>query len=250
MLEYRGKWDDCLKKKPLIGQRILPWPGVVTKVSFARTSGGVGSLSVTITADSETADDNAKEEPSADAKPAPKYELRWVNVEKPLESHPLFEKKLKTATTVNASAGSLSEEEKSKLKPYEGAEMTIGTLIAAAKADGALKGSLLKAGVIGEGHEEFVSFFSKYDAGMESYSLYAPVARRTEVFFLAKTTFEGAGFVEQPSGFPSLPKRRGGEYQWLKTTSDYTWDGENRVGEHVEEWTGADTVDSDIYGSK
>jgi hypothetical protein len=79
--------------------------------------------------------------------------------------------------------------------------------------------------------------------GMESYQMYAPIARKTTL--TRKLPAKGnCGFRQTPTGFGSdLPTG----YVWLKTADDATRTGSHGKWERREDWTGAHYWDTDIY---
>ena len=78
--------------------------------------------------------------------------------------------------------------------------------------------------------------------------VFAPVIRKTTVTDDSVTVGAGLGkivsTVPTPSGVTVS-----GSWDWLKTRDSVSVDGDNLV-RRVEEWTGADEWDEDIYGGE
>ena len=87
----------------------------------------------------------------------------------------------------------------------------------------------------------------KLKRGVESYIVFAPVIRKTTVTDDSVTV--GAGLGKIVSTAPTPPEVTvSGSWDWLKTRDSVSVDGDNLV-RRVEEWTGADEWDADIYSS-
>jgi hypothetical protein len=80
-------------------------------------------------------------------------------------------------------------------------------------------------------------YVDKRLAGTESYMMFSPVARYTTP--TADFITSGAGFRQTPP----IPHASG--YQWLKTADRSAKRGNQ--WERVQEWTGADKIDTDLY---
>lgn len=143
------------------------------------------------------------------------FEIEASTLEKPLEKHPLF--------TTGAKA--LSEDDLDKIAAWKAtnsaAERT--TAFAALSANAKY-------------------FVGKLRRGQESYIVPAPIARKTSRSF-EKPVTSATGKRGAPAGFPGLPAG----YVWLKTADRAVKQGPRASWERVEEWTGADEWDADIY---
>lgn len=81
----------------------------------------------------------------------------------------------------------------------------------------------------------------KFFSGIESYIVGAPVARKTTRSYYTPAV-GSLGAIGAPAGF-GLPSG----YQWLKTADRAVRQGHRGKWERVEEWTGADKWDADLY---
>jgi hypothetical protein len=144
------------------------------------------------------------------------YEVEWTTLEKALARHPLFRA---------GGAKELTSADLDKIEEWKNATTSsertriYGTLSANAK------------------------FFSdKLRIGEEAYLLPAPVARKTTRSYTAPSS-SACGLRGAPSVFPGLPAG----YEWLSTGDRAVKQGIRGNWERVQEWTGAEKWDADLY---
>ncbi|MDD2706717.1 MAG: hypothetical protein PHV34_01805 [Verrucomicrobiae bacterium] len=145
----------------------------------------------------------------------PTYEIEWVAVDKKLLHHPMWQ---------SETGYPLTEADRDAIAEWE--SQTSATKRAEAYAK------------LGENAKVYAD---KIDLGIESYTVYSPVARKTSCSWEAPTTGY-CGKMQTPQA-PSFPTG----YVWVKTADRSTRTGRNGKWERVEEWTGAEWVDSDLY---
>lgn len=139
------------------------------------------------------------------------YEVEWMPIEKPLVAAPVF--------VSGTYALDADDHEKIDVWQNERSAANYGALSANAK-----------------------KFADKILEGIETFLLAAPVARKTTRSAL-KPTSSACGKRQTPANFPGLPQG----YVWLKTADRAIKPGDNAPWERVEEWTGADKWDTDLY---
>lgn len=144
----------------------------------------------------------------------PTFEIEWVSLEKPLLTAPFF--------------ADLTDGDKDAIAEWESAASAADRATALA----ALSGRTLA-----------LQYIDKRLKGVDAYFIPAPCARRTS-YTSARPSSTRCGKRETPSGFPGLPPG----YDWLKTSDRAFRVGKWGLWERIEEWTGADEWDQDIYG--
>lgn len=87
----------------------------------------------------------------------------------------------------------------------------------------------------------------KIEKGVESYLVFAPVIRRITKSDDNLTVGRDLG---KNVSAPAIPSNISidGTWQWLKSKDNVTLDGD-QLSTQIEEWTGADEWDDDLYGS-
>lgn len=246
VLTWRGPWTEAVSKRPRRGQTVAGWPGFVVLVKTERESNEIGKVTATLR-DDGVIDGTELPEKATE----PKYEVRYVEIERPLETHPRYNKAGETNFQSALVEEDLTRLEDALIKKVRGVlgegklNITIGGLVQIIKSATAAERAVLMefAGCIA-GCELIAEFFKKWDAGVESYSVFAPVARKTAEY-LKPGVLAAPGKIEIPAGFKSLPPG----FKWLKTTADISWTGRFGRAEGVEEWRGAVEIDSDLYSS-
>ncbi len=146
------------------------------------------------------------------------YEIEASTLEKPLEKHPLYRP---------GGDKELSDDDLDKIAAWRTAN------------NSAERKALFTALTTNAKH-----FVNKLRRGQESYIVPAPIARRTTRSFQQPSP-EQTGKRGTPGNFPGLP----GGYVWLKTADRAVLQGIRGSWERIEEWTGADEWDTDIYPS-
>ena len=155
-------------------------------------------------------------------------ELDYTLMEKPIESHPLF---------------------KDIFVPAGGDFSVLATIQAwENEQDVVAKGQfmyLAPNGVAGTGAYLTLSagaqaFAAKKLAGIESYFLQVPIVRKTSILKRAVKTSK-CGSRDTPPEFDDV------QDVWLKTADKMTRTGAKGTWERIEEWTGFDQLDADLY---
>jgi hypothetical protein len=144
------------------------------------------------------------------------YEIDAGTLEKPLVKHPIF---------AAGGAHALTDADIDKIETWKNA---------------ATSGERTTAYTALSANAKF--FVDKLRRGEESYLLPAPIARKTTRAYAKPTTY-ATGTRGDPGGFPGLPAG----YEWLKTGDKAIRQGVRGSWERVEEWTGAELWDHDIY---
>lgn len=185
----------------------------VSRVRITPSSGGKARLTVVLTGGA--AFWLAGEE--AEGPPPPVVEIDWQAVTKDIRYHPIYQ------------AGGTKELDDEDRKAVDTALQDLDKPVP--WADGSSAEHL----------------FKRLLRGQESYTLYAPIVRRT-TFSVAYPDPGQVGAIESPPIEPT------GEWQWRKTADTVSFRGELRISlqgegywERREEWTGADELDTDIY---
>ena len=99
-------------------------------------------------------------------------------------------------------------------------------------------------GTIYNGTALAVELYEKLLRGQTAYTLYAPVIRVTTPYEVAPPNGK-AGAIEEPPG-DIHPE----DWEWRKTAYRRVKPGSLGAWDLVEEWTGAESIDEDIYGDQ
>ncbi|MFZ4394152.1 MAG: hypothetical protein ACOYOU_00840 [Kiritimatiellia bacterium] len=151
--------------------------------------------------------------PSEQTTSQPTYEIEWTEVEKALETHPRY--------------AEVSQHYRSLVAAY------FATSDMAERED-------IKAQIPSE-HLAYELLEKKQEA-RESYRLYIPIARRTTNTTLP--VLNGVcGHVGAPTDFTTLPAG----YIWIQSAARSLRTGTKGKWQTIEEWTGLDDYDQDIY---
>ena len=76
--------------------------------------------------------------------------------------------------------------------------------------------------------------------GQTSYTLYAPLVRKTTPYDTKPPEGDAGSITDAPSGAPT-------SWKWRKTAYRRVRPGQNSAWDLVEEWTGADEWDDEVY---
>jgi hypothetical protein len=145
-------------------------------------------------------------------------EIEWVEVNKKLETHPRYQ----------------TDGE----KPLDDNDLDI--IEEWKNASTAQERSAVYARIAAEGgYPEAKDFVDKLKRGEDSYNIGAPVVRLTTNHFTKPKTSK-CYFREQPPGDAAVPG-----YKYLKT-ADRVF-RHDRAWQRVQEWTGAESIDEDLY---
>ncbi len=153
---------------------------------------------------------------SGEPAPPPRYEVEWVQIEKPLSAAPYF---------ASGGAAALTDEDRDKIEEWRAATSAADrtTLYNGLSANAKL-------------------FVNRLRAGIEAFFVPAPVARITS-WSWQKPSTSACGKRQSPPGFSGLPSG----YSWLKTADRAVREGASGRWERIEEWTGADFWDPQLY---
>lgn len=209
----QGRYADLKTQVPAKGSTYEGLTVVHSELSPAR--GGMATLTITGT------DSSASRYTGDNESPGIRYEVEFVQLEKPIMSHPKY----------SAYAGQIAAWKdgdpalRAALK-YEDSNHDIQSL---------------------NGHA--VDAAKLILKGVESYLVFAPVARRTTRSEKPAVKAFGAvgrkaGKIDNPPG--KLLAMVAGSWKWLKT-ADRAEEMSGGGSQRVEEWTGADEWEEDLY---
>lgn len=194
----------------------------VARVKLTGGPGGTGRLTVALASSANGAVTVIPTEKAVD------WQVEWTLVERPLEQHPTF-------AELFTSPGSLSAIEKWKNLPDK---------YIAQKSQFRVPDNIDDPSVWTPLSGNTKLFCEKLAKGISAYQVQVPVVRKTE------TTVSGPGLNasskcgrrENPPKFDTLAD------DWLKTADSWSKTGSSRW-EHLQEWTGFDSLDPDLYPS-
>ena len=193
----------------------VPSPLLVDTATIKNGPGGIGTLTITC----------CQSPSSGVGSTEPTEEIEWVEVQRPLKSHKMFQ------------AGGVNELDDGDLSD----------IVAWQNQDNAAQMKLFKFPT-GSGATDTLSdnaqvYAKKWLRGQEFYNEYAPVYRKTLVLTAAPST-GGCGIIEAPAtSETTVPPY----YQWLKNADRAI--KRSRTYERVQEWLGAWWWDPDIYST-
>lgn len=247
---WEGPYTTCLAARPQRGAILGEYPEFsVDKVTVKRKAGNIGTLEVVSIA--------LPDDESVGGVETEKFEVDWVQMERPLIQHPVF---YYDGDWTGWGA----------FNPFPGRSpggayfLTPDDLVALQYwekcPDGALKGvgkyytdpqKRLPSGgsTLGANAMKYVS---KRLAGVEAYAMYHPVVRLTTLMFSEPDlgpcgelwTSEQLGDL----GFEDLPQTDAGtDYVYQQTADKRSRTGRNGKWERIREWTGAEYWDTDLY---
>ena len=220
---FEGPYGTCLESRPQRGESMTGYTGlVVDNAKVKKAPGGKGRLTVTAFAKAPSS--------SVVDMPEEKFEVDWVEVQRPLITNPCF-----------AADGSypLTMDDKIAIEKWEDcpdadikADYGYYTNNDTREPDGGIQLS-----------DNAKVYVDKRLKGVDSWVEYMPVCRKTSLT-VAKPSESAAGFINEPDGFGSaLPSG----FEWLKTSDRSLRTGTHGKWERSEEWTGAIYVDHDLY---
>ena len=221
---YEGPHLVCLNAKPLKGQQLSEYPDAwVERSRVEKLRGAKGRLTIYLFKPGISV-----EQPQGIQADVPFYEIDWVQLDRPIEMHPMFDADFgkyaltaedyvhvqkwvdETDQTVRANYGFHPVEDDSVVTLSENA-----TVLAKKKL-----------------------------RGLESYLEFTPVYRVTTKC-LFKPLPSACGFIEAPPGIEGTDYPEG--YNWLKTAERAIRSGKRGKYELFREWTGCTIWDGDIY---
>lgn len=223
---YEGPYAALLSSRPSPGQVMAGMPAgfAVDRVKVKRAKSGKGTMTITLARTNGGSSDNSAPE-------QPQYEIDWSEVQKPLEQHPIWKSGavLALADSDWCDIGAWKEEKDAALRKLfkyrDERSGSIYPLLTNARA-----------------------FAAKALAGTTSYSVWIPVLRRTTAVRRNISGAVAGRIATPPDEFGTLPVRSGGgSYVWFKTADRSSRSGKHGKWRRIEEWTGFDTVDTDLY---
>jgi hypothetical protein len=230
-ISYVGPYAQCLAARPPHGSELGDMAGYrVTNSRVRRQAGGIGRLSVTAEAEGTSVGVTDNNDATST-----QLEIEWAQVEKPLRQHPMYKAD---------GAHELDATELADLERWEH------------ETDTAIKGAFQfkdkpEAETATALTPDAAHLAAKLLKGIDSYLLYLPILRKTTNHPRQPTT-GNCGTTGIPTDFPSRPMRSVSEgvwvaYVWLKTADRATNSGEHNTWQRIQEWTGFDEVDTDLY---
>jgi hypothetical protein len=230
-ISYVGPYAQCLAARPPHGSELGDMAGYrVTNSRVRRQAGGIGKL--TVTAEAEGTSVSITDNNDATST---QLEKEWTQLEKALKQHPMY--------GVDGSK-ELTPADRANLQRWED------------EPDQAIKSAFQykanpesKYSIALDPHPAHLA--AKLLKGRDSYMLYMPVLRKT-TNHPREPTNGNCATTGAPSGFSVLPQRKletGDlvDYVWLKTADRATNSGEHNTWQRIQEWTGFDEVDTDLY---
>ena len=220
---FEGLYADCLTKVPPIGSSMQGYDAklLVENVKIKKAISGKATMTVL----AEYLADVGNNEFPAPVQPV--FEVEWVQLERPLEQHPkfkaLFPDPKGETTFTDAQIAALND-----FNAWENATDATSRQATYAALSAAFK-----------------TLAQKKMRGQTTYLLFAPTARITT---LARNVTLASGCGKQFTAVPGFSELPEG-YAWLSTADHSTRTGTNGKWQRVQEWTGADTWDVDIYSA-
>lgn len=221
---FEGPYETLLKNPPTFGAVMsgLPAGYTVDRIKIKRHRSTKATMVVTLTKDTSGTGTGADEGDS-------QYEKDWAEIQQPIESHPIY-----ASGTYALSEGGRVDVEHWR----DEADASLRKLYKYKDEDGSII----------ELSTEAKHLAKKILKGITSYPVYIPVLRKTTVT-RADASASTAGKRESPpSGFGVVPKQAdGSDWVWVKTADRSVRSGKHGKWQRMEEWSGFDSVDADLY---
>lgn len=212
MLQYRGVYTTLLAARPAIGATVAGYANFyVDEVELvADGTGESGAATMTVVLLSESWTGTAT--PAIDLT----EEVEWSQIEKPIEQHPRY---------LTGGDNALTDADLDAIEEWKNAT---------AASD--------RSSLYGDLSANAKHLVDKLRRGTTSYIVPAPIARKTTKGFEAPTS-SAQGVRTESAPITGAP----GGYVWLGTADRAVRQGGRGKWERVQEWTGADEWDSDLY---
>ena len=209
---FEGMYADLYAQKPNIDDEMNGYDGLpVVNVKLKKAVSGKTTMTVVL------------EVEVTDAKP--QYEVDWSGVEQAVEKHPMF----KSLFPDPASPGQWTTAQNTAYNDFIQWENATDS---ATKASNYTK--------LTSGFQQLAQIKMR---GTTSYIVPAPIARITTLT-LSMAGVSACGTVtDSVPDFPELPNG----YQWLATADRSTRTGKWGKWQRVQEWTGAQSIDTSLY---
>lgn len=227
---FTGPIDSCYKYAPAPGWGAPGAAGFIVDapVTITPLEGGAGRLTYTATTPAQgTTDDQSP----------PLLEIDWTQLQKRLEDHPIYSSDTSSSSSgsnPNAGKYALTSADRGAIKAWQGIADTYPTYYAQFQypsTPGTTPNQTLSSNA--------QNLAKKLMRGEESYVLYYPVSRAT-TYSKKRPVSGGCGAPASP---PNSIKLAG--YIYLKTADRLSYNG--KVWTRVQEWTGVDAIDPDLY---
>lgn len=237
---YEGPYDQVVGNQPVRGNAFsdLPPAVLIVDVQVLKKPGNIGRLEV-----------QAETQGPSDTNPtAPTYEVEWVEIDRPLYLHPIFAvggagKFALTAIDV-AMIDRWEQEDDPSLRSAYQYKVPSGTTYPTGFPAPTLTAQMIG----GTAYDIFTlssngqAYAAKRLKGIDSYRLWAPVARQTiETYGLPESN--PCGLIEDPPGAIGAPSG----YTYQRSAQRAVKTGRYGKWQQIQEWQGADTIDTDLY---
>lgn len=223
----RGRYSVLIANRPPHGAYVAGYSGRVVKVVCRRERGGqAGTMTITL-------DDEVAGSPLTNDFDQETLEIDWVEVSKPLESHPKFK--------------DIHAEHKELLAEYATADAERRTKIRETLEDEAGDTEPGPIGTPDESAAVALLLLEKKNAGYENYLEYVPIVSRTRNVSAPSLDEECAAEILTAAALAELIGTAVPESEYLKSCDRQTRSGENRRWQRQEQWKGSDEWDADIY---
>lgn len=228
-LTYEGQYNNLLSERPTIGSGMSGFTGyTVERVDVQNLEGSKGQMTIGLFQDISQGSGGSPAYP-IDAI----YEIEWLQVEKKLELHPRY-------VVGGGGAKELTDDDLAELAQWENETNSTYRKAFSYLAIPGDDGSIETLSPFAQ------DFAAKKLKGVDSYLLFIPVLRKTSTGYVPPSVTT-CGKIENPApyGFPSIP----GDYTFMRTADRGQKTGRSGKWERVQEWTGFDDIDTDIYES-
>jgi hypothetical protein len=221
VLEFHGPYDLCLAHRPARGAVMPGFAGMTVDKALVRRAQapGFGELVVYL-----SDDDDDDSETTGD----PITEITWLEVERDLYQHPLF--------------AALTRASRRKIELWK-------TQADPAKYDSYIWPKVWSDGSITDGGTlagTEVAYAIKFDAGIDSYKEYTPVASLVTFSRSKPNAIRTCG--KRISGKPFAACPNG--YVWLRVADDHHRSGRRGKWQRTQRFVGALAWDTDLYGAE
>lgn len=225
LLVRRGDYDELLTERPAAGTVMTTMGATLNVLStkLVKNRGGMGTLTIYLGDEDVTGEGIATSETRAES-----TELDYTLMEKPLESHPLF-------ATLFSGTGHLIVKRWESIPAEAIMRKTAFQVPKTDSADPKNDGDWEDIT-----DEDALLYCQKRLKGIESYFFQVPVVRKTSILKTAAAASK-CGQRDTPPEFDDV------QDVWLKTADKMQRTGAKGAWERMEEWTGFDELDSDLY---
>jgi len=220
---FVGSYDQCLAVKPRPGSLVPGFAGFVvdSPVEVEKLDGAAGRLTYSAT----TPTINSTNDESS-----PLFEIDWTQIQKRIEEHPIF---AQAVGSQSAGTYALTPTDRAAIKNWQSLADTNATAYQNLQFVATPGGSPQN---LSNNAQELATRLMR---GQDSYVLYSPVVHAT-TYSKDRPQTGGCG----APATPPYPLDLQG-YVFLKTADRASYNG--KIWTRVQEWTGADWIDTAIY---